>query len=152
MAARTGRSAYLTVVNAIAQRDHGRGGSFENRKVPGRSRARVGIRSLRRLGGSRNNLTRRSRRIWAWSDRRGAAAGTALIHNAIDPAADILGNVKRPVRSARQAGRTVCGAVRSLHRSRETVGENLAISRCTAAKEWLKNDVIPALRVGRSVP
>src|SRR5271167_4120155 len=145
MATRTGSSAYLTVVNASAQGNHRSGRSFGNGKVPGCSRTCVRIRSLRRLGGSHHHLTGRSRRTRARSDRRGAAAGTALIHNSIDPAMDILGNVERPVRSDRKAGRTVCGTVRSLHRSRETVGENLAISRCTVAEEWLKNDVIAAL-------
>ena len=152
MATRTGSSAYLTVVNAIAQGNHRSGRSFGNGKVPGCSRTCVCIRSLRRLGGSLHHLTVRRRRTRAWSDRRGAAAGTALIHDAINPATDILGNVERPVRSDRKAGGTVCGAVRSLYRSRETVGENLAIARCAVAEEWLKNYVIAPLRVWRTIP
>src|SRR5437763_16748296 len=152
MAARARSSAYLTVVNAIAQGNHRSGRSFGNGKVPRCSHTRVCIRSLRRLGGSLRHLTGRSRRTRAWSDRRGAAPGTALIHKAIDPATDIVGNVERPVRSDRQAGRTMCGAVRSLYRSRETVGENLAISRCAVAEEWLEDYVIAALRAGRTVP
>ena len=115
MATRTGGSAYLTVVNAIAQGNHRSGRPFGNGKVPGCSRACVGIRSLRRLGGSLHHLTGRGRRTRAWSDRRGTAAGTALIHDAINPATDILGNVERPVRPDRKAGGTMCGAVRSLY-------------------------------------
>src|SRR5947208_439441 len=152
MATRTGNSACLTVVNAIAQGNHRSGRPFGNGKVPGCSRACVGIRSLRRLGGSLHHLTRRRRRTRAWSDRCGASPGTALIHNSIDPATDIVGNVERPVRSDRKAGRTMCGAVWSLYRPRETVGENLAIARCAVADEWLKNYVIAALRVWRTIP
>src|SRR5439155_13554595 len=115
MATRAGRSAYLTMVNAIAQVNHRSRRSLGNGKVPGCRRACVGIRAHRRLGGSLHHLTGRSRRTRAWSDRRGAAAGTALIHNAIDPATDIVGNVERPVRPDRKAGGTMCGAVRSLY-------------------------------------
>src|SRR2546426_11219693 len=152
MATRTGSSAYLTVVNAIAQGNHRSGRSFGHGKVPGCSRTCACIRSLRRLGGSLHHLTRRSRRTRAWSDRRGAAPGTALIHDAIDPATDIVGNVERPIRSDREAGRTMCGAVWSLYRPRETVGENLAVARCAVAEEGLKNYVIAALRVWRTIP
>src|SRR5439155_11771654 len=151
MATRAGRSAYLTVVNAIAQGNHRSRRSLGNGKVPGCSRACVGIRSLRRPGGRLHHLTGRSRRTRAWSDRRSAAPGTALVHNAIDPATDIVGNVERPVRPDRQAGGTMRGTVWSLYRSRETVGENLAIARCAVAEEWLKNYVIAPLRVWRTI-
>src|SRR5881296_2075024 len=142
MAPRTGSAAYLTVVNAIAQGNHRSGGSFGNGKFRGCGRTCVGMRSLRRLGESFHHLTGRSGLTRARSDRRGAVRGTAMVHNAIDPAADIVGNVERPIRTHCNAGRPMCGAVRSFDRSRETVGENLAIAGCTVAEEWLKNHVI----------
>jgi len=142
----------LTVVNAIAEGNHLSRRSFGNGKVPGCSRTCVRIRSLRRFGGSLRHLTGQSRRTRAWSERRGAAPETALIHNAIDPPTDIVGNVERPVRSDRQAGGTMCGTVWTLYRSRETVGENLAIARCPVAEEWLENYVIAALRLWRTIP
>src|ERR1700685_986463 len=108
--------------------------------------------SLRRLGGSLHRLTRRSRRTRAWSYVRGAASNTTLVHNPIEPAMYVVGNIECAVGAHGKAGRTMRGAGRSLVCSRETVGENLAIARCAIALERLKNHVKAALRVWRPIP
>src|ERR1700728_752127 len=46
----------------------------------------------------------------------------------------------------------MCSAIRSLYRTGETVGEDLAIALCVFTLEWLKHQVITALRVWGPIP
>src|SRR6516162_8941366 len=152
MAAHARRSAYLTVVDAITQRNHLSRGSFGHGKTHGCSRTCVRLRALRWLGGDGDHLARRSRRTRAWSERRGTSCGTALIHNSVHSSANIVGNIERTVRPHRDAGGTMGGAVRSLYRPGKTIGEDLAIGGCMVTGECLKNYVVTALRVRRTIP
>ncbi len=63
MASRAGRSAHLTVVDTITQRNHLWRHAF------GKGSACVWMRSLRRFGGGCDDIAGRSRRTGAWSDR-----------------------------------------------------------------------------------
>ena len=83
MATHARRAAYLTVVDAIAQRNHLARGSFGNGKTRDRSRSCVWMRTLRRFGGDCGDIACRSRRTRARSDRRGISCGTTLIDNSI---------------------------------------------------------------------
>src|SRR6516164_8140118 len=152
MATRASRSAHLTVVDAITQRDHLARRSFGDGKTHGCSRSGVRMGALRRLGGNFNDIPGRSRSTRAGSERRGVSGRTTLINNSVDPSAHIVRNIERSVRSDREAGGAMCGSVGSLYRPRKTIGEDLAIARCMVAVEWLKNDVVAALRVGCPIP
>src|SRR6516165_7233058 len=83
MATHARRAAYLTVVDAIAQRNHLARGSFGNGKTRDRSRSCVWMRTLRRFGGDCGDIAGRSRRTRTGSDRRGISCGTTLIDNSI---------------------------------------------------------------------
>src|ERR1700733_9614210 len=152
MAACAGSSAHLPMVDAIAQRNHRRCSSFGNGKLAGRSRTCVWMRSLWRLCGGFHGFTHGSRRTRAWSCGRGAASNTTLIHNPIDPAAYVVGNIERSIRAHGKAGRTMRGAGGILVWAGETVGKNLTSARCAFTLERLENHVIAALRVRRAIP
>src|SRR5437660_10605273 len=106
MAAGTGRSAHLTVVDTITESHH------LCRRVFGDGGARIRVCALRRLGRGGDDSARRSRRTWAWGDGAGITYRAALIDNSIDPSAHIVGNVERPVGSDRESGRPMRGTLR----------------------------------------
>src|SRR4029077_7540856 len=108
--------------------------------------------ALRRRGREFDNLASRGRKARARGALWPGPGRAALINDAVDPSANILRNVKRPVRSDRKAGWAVCSAFGSLLCSRKTVGEDLAIARWVLAVQRLKNYVVAPLRIWSAVP
>ena len=105
MASRTGRTAHLTVVDAITQGNH-----LWRHTVRKRD-ACIWMSALRRLGGGCDDIACRSRRTGARSDCPGTASGAALINNSVDPSAHIVGNVERTIGSDCKARGTMCCAL-----------------------------------------
>src|SRR5271156_1161372 len=125
MATGAGGSAYLPVVDAIAQCHH-----FSRRSL-GKWRtgsACVYIRSFWWFGGSFNDVTGGSRSARTWCSHRASISGTALIDDAVNPSANIIGNVERAIRPNCDARGTMRGALGSFYRARKTVGEDFAIA------------------------
>src|ERR1700733_4634474 len=91
------RSAHLTVINPLAKRH-----DFRRRPVR-HGNSCVGMRTLRRLGGGLGDFAgglrpARARR----PPLRAARRASAVIHNAIDPPAHVIGNIQRAIRPDRQ--------------------------------------------------
>src|SRR5258708_14207066 len=146
MAARARRSAYLAAVDALTERNHFSCRAFRNGKFA-RGRPGVWMRALRRFRRHFNGIAGRSRCPRTWRDVPGAAFGTAMIDNPVDPSPYIVGNVERTVRSHRQARGTMLGFGRRLHRSRETIRKNLPLTGSAIPSERLKNHVVATLRI-----
>ena len=75
-----------------------------------------------------------------------------MIDNPVDPTTYIVGNVERTIRSHRQARGTMFGFGRRLHRSRESIRKYFALAGSVVPGERLKNHVVAALRIWRSIP
>ncbi len=71
---------------------------------------------------------------WARSDVRRASFGAALINNTVDSPAHIVGNVKRTVRSDRQASGAMVGFIGRFHCPRKTIGKYFALPGGAAAR------------------
>src|ERR1700730_16819415 len=99
MTAGASRSAHLATVNALTQRNHLSCRTFRNGKC---SRTGVWMRALWRFRGLLNGTAGRSSRARTCLDLRSGALGVAVISDPVDPAAYIVGNVERTVRSHRQ--------------------------------------------------
>src|SRR5437762_8028392 len=152
MATSASRSAHLTVIDAIAQRNHVSRCSFGNARTRDCGRAGLWMCALRRFGGDFDDDAGRSRGARAWRELRGTAFRTAPIDNSVDPSAHIVRNVKRAVGSDCEAARTMFGFLRRLHRSRKTVCKYFALAGRAVAGERLKNYVVAALRIWRPIP
>lgn len=105
---------------------------FRRQRIPGRR----GLRGARRRRCGRNS----------------ASFVHALKGNAPDTAALIVRNIQGPIRPDRQAGRAVCRAAWLFERPSETVSENDERPRSLTVFQWLKHDIVAALRFGRPVP
>jgi hypothetical protein len=110
MASRTGSPARVAVINALTERNHCSRGARGNRKVCGSCRAGVCMRSFRRIGLAIRQRTSRSGRARAWSTGRVGIFGTAPIHDAVNRAVDVVGDIERPVRTYGNTRRTMQGA------------------------------------------
>src|SRR5260370_2110569 len=152
MAAGARRSAHLAAVDALTEHNHFPCRAFRNRKTAHCGRTGVWVRALWRLGGHLNGIAGRSCCAGTWRDVRGTALGAAMIDNPVDPSAYIVGNVKRAVRSHRQARGTMRGFGRRLYRSRKTIRKYFALAGCAVPGERLKNDVVATLRIWRAIP
>src|SRR5277367_2692553 len=106
MAAGARCSAHLAMIDALTEHNHFAGCAFGNGKSDG-GRASVWMRALRRLRGHFHRIASRSGWDWTRRDLCGAAFGAALINNAVDPPAHIVGDVERTVRSHSQATGTM---------------------------------------------
>src|ERR1700730_746031 len=97
MATRAGRSADLTVVDAIAQYEHLLRRTVRNgktRRFGGGAGIRVG--AFRGFGVRHTDVAGRRRCRWTRNELRIAAPGTrpSAIDDAVDPPAHIVGNVE----------------------------------------------------------
>src|SRR5580698_7069847 len=144
MATGATRSSHLAVVNASTERNHICRRSFGNRKI-------FSV-TLRRLGGRSHDFASRSRNARAGSALGFSARGIARVDDPINPPANVVRNVKRTVGSDCEPRRAVRSSLRSFYRPSETVGEDLAVAGGAIALERLKHYVVPALRIGRSIP
>src|SRR6266852_4005661 len=151
MAACAGRSAHLAAVDALTERNHFSRRAFRNGKTAS-GRPGVWMRALWRLRCNFNRIASRSCCARTWRDARGTAFRAAMIDNPVDPSAYIVGNVERTIRSHRQAGGTMFGFGRRLHRSRETIRKYFALAGCALPGERLKDHVVATLRIWRAIP
>src|SRR5690242_7535712 len=152
MASRTCSPALLAVIDAVTQRNHFPGCSLRNVRAGSRGSARIRIRALGWFCRGFGNFPGRRCRTRAGSEGRATACRATLIDDFVDPSAYVVGNIKRAVRPDGHARRTMGSFVRRLHRSRESVGKYLALTGCMVAGERLKDDVVTALRIGRTIP
>src|SRR3984893_1586749 len=146
MAARARRSAHFTVIDTIAQRHHL---CCRPRRW---SKAGIGVRALRWFGIGSDDRAGGSR--WARA-RCGPGAATCRatqINHSINPPRDVVRNVERSIGSDRKPAGTMLRLLRSLDRSRETVGKYLARTRRAIAVQRLKHDVVATLGIRCSIP
>src|SRR5215469_6943244 len=146
------RAADLTTINAFTKLHHFTRRAFRNGKSGAGGLTGVRMRALRRLGGRLDDVAGRSSRAGTSGDIRGTCAGAPTIDNSVDAPAYVVGDVQGSISSHRQARGTMRRFGRRLHRSREAIGKDFALARCVIAIERLKNDVVTALRIRRTIP
>src|SRR4029077_2171566 len=117
VASGTGRTALLTVVDAIAQGNHLRRYTFWKRS------AGIWMSALRRFGRGCHNIAGRSRGTRAWRDGARTTSGATLINDPVDPSTHIVGDVERTIRSDCEARGTMRCTLGGHYRSRKAVGE-----------------------------
>src|SRR5215469_8644154 len=115
------RLGHLAVVDAIAERDHLLRRAGRDRKTGSRTGILIGPFGW--LGFGLNDFTGRGRQVGAWGNAgiTGFRAGGANIGDFVDPAFYIVRDIKRSVRTDRDAGWTIRGALRSPYRTCEAV-------------------------------
>src|SRR5689334_1784905 len=139
------RSGHLSMENAIPERNH-----FTRCSSGHRDNGSIRIRSLGRFhlgeyfaGWSGGTGTWRSSRV----ERR-----SALVDDPVNKAANIVGNIERPIGPHGQPGRTMLGSFRSFYSPGETVCEDFATARGARTGERLEHYVVATLRVRRPIP
>ena len=153
MAAGASSTADLSVINAIAERDHIVRGALGNRTAAARrGLARIGIRSFRRIRGSSHDFTRRARGAGAWRNLAAAVRRSTDINDLVNPPSHVVGNVQRTIGSDGDPAGPMRGFVRRFIGARETVRKHLARPRRVIAGERLVDDVVSGLRIRRAIP
>src|SRR5689334_12159077 len=150
MATGARRTADLPTINSFTEPDHLLRRAIRNRQICRLPCIRM--RPLGRLGCGFHDVSGRSCGTRTRCDIRRTGVRTSLIDNLVDAAADVVGNVKRAVRSNRQAARTMLSFAGRLHCSRETVRKYFTLAGGVVSIERLINHVIAALGVRSAVP
>src|SRR5439155_18057302 len=116
-----------------------------------RDTGRIRIRCLERLRLIGDYFAGRSGGTRAWRSSR-VERRSALVDDSVNAAANIVGNIERPIRPDGQPGRTMLGPFRSFYSSGKTVCEDFATARCAHTGERLEHYVVATLRVRRPIP
>src|SRR5215469_4173135 len=127
MATHAGRSADLSVIDAVPKFHHGARRSGRNGQRSRRSS--VGMRAFRWHGRGPGNLARTGSQTRARRVSGSGARPSAAIDNAVDAAAHIIGHVQCTVGTDSQTTRAMIGFVGSFDGTSKTVRENLALAR-----------------------
>src|SRR5215831_6563566 len=140
------RCRHLSMENAIPERYH-----FARCSSGHRETGSIRIRCLERLRLMGDYFAGRSGGTRAWRSSR-IERRPALVDDSVNAAANIVGNIERPIRSDGQPGRTMLGPFRSFYSSGKTVCEDFATARGARTGERLEHYVIATLRVRRPIP
>src|SRR5260370_42688891 len=146
MKGRASRWCDLSMENAIPERNH-----FERCSSGHRDTGSIRIRSIERLRLMGDYLAGRSGGTGTWSSP-GVERRSAPVDDPVNAAANIVGNIERPIRSDGQPGGTMLGPFRSFYSSGKTVCEDFATARGARTGERLEHYVVATLRVRRPIP
>src|ERR1700730_6545816 len=130
------RGCHLSMENAIPERNH-----FARCSSGQRDTGSIRIRCLERLRLMGDYFAGRSGGTRAWRSSR-VERRSALVDDSVNAAANIVGNIERPIRPDGQPGRTMLGPFRSFYSSGKTVCDDFATARVARTRERLAPYVV----------